>query len=55
MGELAVRVLGDYLNGILPEKDIIYTDSLSIRKDNLKDVERYESEGVTWHSYTGNL
>lgn len=55
MGELAVKVLEDYLNGILPEKDIIYTDSLSIRKENLEDIERYESEGVTWHSYTGNL
>lgn len=55
MGELAVKVLEDYLNGVSPEKDIIYTDSLSIRRENLMDVERYESEGVIWHSYTGNL
>lgn len=55
MGELAVKVMEDYLNGIPPENDRIYTDSLSIRRENLEDVERYESEGVIWHSYTGNL
>lgn len=55
MGELAVKVLNDYCNGILPESDIIYTDSFSIRKDNFDTVQKYESEGVTWHIYNGNI
>lgn len=55
MGELAVKLLGDYQKGIFPSEDIIYTDSLSIRKENINDVKRYESEGVVWHSYRKNI
>lgn len=55
MGELAVKLLNDYQNGVLPQKDIIYTESLSIRKDNLDEVKKYESEGIIWHSYNKNI
>ena len=55
MGELAVSILNDYQNGVLPKEDIIYTDSYSIRKDNFDTIQKYESEGVTWHIYSGNI
>lgn len=55
MGQLAVEVLKNYQNGIFPEQDIIYTDSFSIRQDNFDTIQKYESEGVTWHLYNGNI
>lgn len=55
MGQLAVQVLKDYQDGILPAQDRIYTDSFSIRQDNFDTIQRYESEGVTWHLYNGNI
>lgn len=55
MGELAVKLLCDYKKGIFPEKDIIYTDILSIRRENLRESKKYESEGVVWHSYSGSI
>lgn len=55
MGQLAVKILNDYQNGILPEQDTIYTDSFSIRQDNFDTIQKYESEGVTWHIYNGNI
>ncbi len=55
MGRLAVKILSDYQKGILPKQDIIYTDSFSIRQDNFDTVKKYESEGVIWHLFNGNI
>ncbi len=55
MGEIAVSILNDYQKGILPKDDIIHTSSYSIRKDNFNAVQKYESEGVTWHIYSGDI
>jgi len=50
-----VEVLKNYQAGILPEKDVILIESISITKDNVNTVNVYESEGVIWHLYNGNL
>lgn len=55
MGQLAVEVLKNYQEGILPQQDVIYIENISIKKENLDGVTAYESEGVTWHLYNGNL
>jgi len=55
MGALAVEVLKNYQEGLLPEDDVIYIENISITKENLHGVGAYESEGVTWHLYNGNL
>ena len=55
IGNLAVEVLKNYQAGILPEKDVILIESISITKDNVNTVNVYESEGVIWHLYNGNL
>lgn len=55
MGHLAVKILSDYQKGILPKQDIIYTDSFSIRQDNFDTIKKYESEGVIWHLFNGNI
>lgn len=55
MGKLAVEVLKNYQEGTLPEKDVIYIENISISKENLEGIKAYESEGVTWHLYNGNL
>lgn len=55
MGRLAVEILKNYQEGILPEQDVIYMENISITKENLDNAAPYESEGVTWHLYNGNL
>lgn len=55
IGSLAVKVLRQYQDGIAPEQDTIYIDSISITRENLEGVNIYESEGVIWHLYNGNL
>ena len=55
MGNLAVEALRQYQDGIAPEQDTIYIDSISITRENLEGVNIYESEGVIWHLYNGNL
>ena len=51
----AVEALRQYQDGIAPEQDTIYIDSISITRENLEGVNIYESEGVIWHLYNGNL
>lgn len=55
MGALAIEVLKNYHEGILPQDDVIYIESIGVTKENLDGVTAYESEGVTWHLYNGNL
>ena len=55
MGVKAVEVLKNYQNGIVPEHDVIYIDNITVTQKNLDNVTAYESEGVTWHLYNGNL
>lgn len=55
MGSLAVETLEQYQRGILPGQDTIYVNCVSVTRENLEGVEEYESEGVIWHLYNGNL
>ena len=55
MGAEAVRVLHDWKEGKEPEGDILHTPTCSVRAENLSQAGGYNSGGVIWHLYSGNL
>ena len=55
MGQMAVEILKNHKEGVPPKEDTIYLENIIISKENLDTISPYESEGVTWHLYNGNL
>ena len=55
MGAEAIRILEEWYQGKAPEQDVLYTEAISVKKENLDQVRRYESEGVIWHLFNRNL